>query len=79
MATGGQKPANEIQLLSPLAELRVRSLGKIRTLQRTEASRAEVTGFWRTATNRAETFLGFAFFHWALVPGAQWDQGRGAG
>ena len=45
MATEGQKPANEIRLLSPLAELRVRSLGEIRTLQRTKASRVEVTGF----------------------------------
>lgn len=62
MATEGQKPANEIQLLSPLAELRVRSLGEIRTLERTKASRVEVTGFWRTATDRAETFLGFVFF-----------------
>ena len=61
MATEGQKPANEIQLLSPLAELKVRSLGEIRTLERTKASRVEVTGVWRTATDRAETFLGFVF------------------
>lgn len=70
MDTEGQKPAKEIQLLSPLAELRVGSLGEIRAQQRTKAIRVEATGVWGTAAKRAETFLLclLLLFNWAFVP-----------